>query len=152
MRRVYQIAGIAFLLFAILAFSESRKLKYYSSLGPGPGFFPFWVSIFIGILAVAMLYQATFKPQEPMPPDFIASRAGYLRSGAITLALIVTAMLMERLGFRLTMLCFYLFLLIALGRRNPFVTLVVAVIGSVGVFHVFVEWLKVPLPVGMFGF
>ena len=151
MKRPHQIAGVGFLLFAAFALNESRKLKYYSSLGPGAGFFPFWVSIFIGLLAAVMLYEATWKPQEPMPEDFIASRMGYVRSASILAALILMVFAMERLGFRLAMLGFYLFLLVILGRRNIFVTIAVALAGSFGVFYVFAEWLKIPLPVGIFG-
>ena len=200
MKRPYQFAGVAFLLFAAFALNESRKLKYYSSLGPGPGFFPFWVSLFIGILALVMLYEASWKPQEPMPAafnasrmgyvrsasilvalilmvatierlgfrlamlyeatwksqepmpaDFIASRMGYVRCASILVALILMVVTIERLGFRLAMFGFYLFLLVALGRRNIFVTIAIALAGSFGIFYVFAEWLKIPLPVGVFG-
>jgi hypothetical protein len=34
---------------------------------------------------------------------------------------------------------------------NWWVTLIFAVAGSFGIFHVFYYWLKVPLPMGMFG-
>jgi putative tricarboxylic transport membrane protein len=151
MKRPYQIAGVGFLLFAAFALNESRKLKYYSSLGPGPGFFPFWVSLFIGLLALAMLYEATWKSQEPMPADFIASRMGYVRSVSILVALVLMVATIERLGFRLAMFGFYLFLLVALGRQNIFVTIAIALAGSFGIFYVFAEWLKIPLPVGVFG-
>jgi hypothetical protein len=35
--------------------------------------------------------------------------------------------------------------------RNWWVTAVFAVAGSFGVFHAFYYWLKVPLPIGIFG-
>ena len=151
MKRPYQITGIVFILFSAFIARESLDLKFYTSLGPGPGFFPFWLSIFLGLLAANMLYQATFKPQEPMPPDFFANTKGYLKIAAILFAMIASVVFMDVIGFRLTMLAFYLFLLFALGRQNVFVTIAVALAGSWGVYQVFVEYLKVPLPVGMFG-
>jgi putative tricarboxylic transport membrane protein len=151
MKRPYQITGIVFILFSAFIAWQSLELKFYTSLGPGPGFFPFWLSVFLGLLAANMLYQATFKPQDPMPADFFADAKGYLKVGAILLALVFTVVFMEIIGFRLTMLVFYLFLLFALGRQNVFVTLAVALAGSWGVYQVFVNYLQVPLPVGIFG-
>ena len=152
MKRTYQITGIVFLLFSAFIVRESLDLKFYTSLGPGPGFFPFWLAIFLGVLALGMMYQATFKPEEPMPSDFFASKKGYLRNLAIILALVFVVVFMDVIGFRLSMFAFYVFLLFALGRQNIIVTLLVSLAGSWGVYYVFVDWLKVILPVGMFGF
>lgn len=152
MKRTYQITGVVFLLFSAFIVRESLDLKFYTSLGPGPGFFPFWLAVFLGALALGMMYQATFKPQEPMPSDFFAPMKGYLRNLAIILALIFVVVFLDELGFRLSMFAFYMFLLFALGRQNIIVTLLVSLAGSWGVYYVFVEWLKVILPTGMFGF
>lgn len=131
---------------------ESLKLRYYSSLGPGPGFFPFWLSIFLAILAAAMFLKATFGKAEAIPANFYADRRGYLRIGAIVAAIVGAIVLMEPLGFRLTMLGFYLFLLTILRRQHPLVNGIIAFVGSFGVYQVFDRWLATPLPAGMFGF
>jgi hypothetical protein len=39
-----------------------------------------------------------------------------------------------------------------LGRWRWLETPVLAVLGSFATYYVFVEWLKLPLPVGIFGF
>jgi putative tricarboxylic transport membrane protein len=151
MRRPYQIAGAALLLLAVWIAIESLQLRYYTSLGPGPGFFSFWLAVVLGVLAVVMLLQAAFGQVPLAPADFFASRTGYLRMGAVVLALAGATVLLERLGFRLTMLAMYLFLLCTFGRHSLIVTALVSLAGSFGVFHVFVHWLNVPLPIGMFG-
>ena len=71
--------------------------------------------------------------------------------GAVALSLLATALLLERIGFRLTMFAVYLFLLrvpgqAALGHQPPG-----RPVGSFGVYFVFVRWLNVPLPTGVFG-
>jgi putative tricarboxylic transport membrane protein len=152
MRRTYQITGSLLLCLSIYIGVEALELRYYSSLGPGPGFFSFWLAILLGILAVAMVAEATFGRPEPMPPDFFADRGGYLRMGAVALAVLASAFLLERLGFRLTMFGVYLFLLLTLGSHNLITTVAVALAGSFGVYFVFTEWLNVPLPAGTFGF
>jgi putative tricarboxylic transport membrane protein len=131
---------------------ESLQLRYYTSLGPGPGFFSFWLAVILGALAFVMLLQATLGRAEPAPADFFASRTGYLRMGAVVLALAATTALLEPIGFCVAMLAMYLFLLCTLGRRSIVVTALIALSGSFGVYYVFVRWLNVPLPIGVFGF
>jgi len=152
MRRAYQIAGALFLLLAAFVTVEALALKYYTNLGPGPGFFAFWLALILGGLAVAMILYASIGSVEPRPADFFADPIGYLRMGAVVLALVGTTALLDILGFRLTMFAVYVFLLCALGRQKLLLTLGIALAGSVGVYHVFDRWLKVPLPTGPFGF
>ena len=151
MRRTYQITGTIIFAFSLFIIHEALKLRYYTSLGPGPGFFSFWLAVILALLAVGMIFQATFRPTEPMPNDFFSDRIGYFRGGAVVLALVITISLMNTLGFRLTMFGVYLFLLTAMGRRDIIVTLIVSLAGSFGMFYLFDHWLMVPLPVGMFG-
>ena len=152
MRRPYQIVGGCLLLLATFVAVEALALKYYTKLGPGPGFFSFWLALLLGGLALTMIIQASVGTPEPRPADFFADRIGYLRMGAVVLALVGTTALLDVLGFRLTMFAVYVFLLCALGRRGLLLTLGIALAGSVGVYHVFDRWLKVPLPTGPFGF
>lgn len=151
MRRPNQIAGAVLILVAALVAREALTLEYFTMIGPGPGFFPFWLSVLLGLSGASILYQATVKPSDPMPVDFIPTRAGLLRIGAIVLAVIAVVVLMVPLGFRLTVLGFQFFLLFALGRQSLPVTIVVSLAGSFGVYEVFSNFLELPLPVGGFG-
>ena len=152
MKRPYQITGVVLMLVAAFLVRESLRLRYYTTLGPGPGFFPLWLSILLAILAVAMFWQATFGKPEARPADYYPDRKGYLRIGAVLGALVGVIVLIGPLGFRLVMLGFYLFLLIALGRQPLLLTVIIALAGSFGVYYVFVRWLATPLPIGLFGF
>ncbi|WP_316980065.1 tripartite tricarboxylate transporter TctB family protein [Shumkonia mesophila] len=150
MQRAYRIAGTLLLLLASLLVYESLQLTYFTSIGPGPGFFPFWLSLILGALAVGMLVQ-TFTQRRPMSLYFPTSRVRYLRMAAVVLSLALAAPLIETLGFRLTTLAMYVFLLGTLGRHRLIVTVPIALAGSFGAHYVFVHWLSVPLPVGIFG-
>ena len=152
MRRAHQITGALLLCFSIYVGVEALELRYYTALGPGPGFFACWLSLILGLLSIAMLAEATFGRPEPMPEDFFADLGGYLRMGAVVAALLVGALLLERIGFRLTMFGLYLFLLLTLGSQNIITAILVALAGSFGVYFVFTQWLNVPLPVGVFNF
>ena len=146
MRRVCQVAGLCFFALALFVVWKSLSMKYYSSFGPGPGFFPFWLGTLLAALSVAWVAQITFRTAEPMKEGFIPSRAGKLSIVAVLLALVLVTWLMEIIGFRLTMLGFQLFLLVVLGRQNKVAAVLIALAGSFGVFYVFEHWLSIRLP------
>lgn len=148
MKRPYQVTASILFALSVLIAVESLKLKYYTSLGPGPGFFSFWLSLCLGGLAIAMFLQASGGRAGPRPPDFKPSRLGILRALAMCTAWVWAVAMLEWLGFRLTMAVFFPFLLLTLGRvRRPLVVLI-GLAGSVGAFYVFTQALNVPLPVG----
>ena len=152
MRRGWQVACICLLGVFIPALITSLGYSLNDALGPGPGFFPFWLSL-IGIaLTGAILVQLArgtlfVDAAEGILPD----RQAALQAGAVLVALTLAAALLEPLGFRLTMLPFIAGLLLALGARSLVAIGLTAIAGSFGVFHVFYYWLKVPLPIGALG-
>lgn len=152
MRRGWQVACICLLGIFIPALVISLGYSLTDALGPGPGFFPFWLSL-IGIaLTGAMLVQlARGNIFADAAVEILPNRQAALQAGAVLVALVVAAALLEPLGFRLTMLSFIAGLLLVLGARSLIAIALTAVAGSFGVFHVFYYWLKVPLPIGALG-
>jgi putative tricarboxylic transport membrane protein len=135
-----------------LVLYEAVELEYYSTLGPGPGFFPFWVGLVLALLSGIMIWQAATGAREPLPPDFFPQREGRVQLAAIVVSMVGTMALLDVLGFRLTMLAFFLVLLRTLGRSSLPMTLAIAVAGSFGTFYLFDRHLQVPLPTGVLGF
>ena len=152
MRRGWQVACICLLGIFVPALITSLGYSLTDALGPGPGFFPFWLSL-IGIaLTGAMLVQlARGSIFADAAVEILPDRQAALQAGAVLVALTVAAALLEPLGFRLTMLPFIAGLLLVLGARSLLAIALTAVAGSFGVFHVFYYWLKVPLPIGALG-
>jgi putative tricarboxylic transport membrane protein len=143
MKRGWQAAvAVLLLVFAFFAF-ESLRLSLRDALGPGPGFFPFWLSVVGGLLAVVLLMQVARGRVE-----FESQTLNFeLRPVALVLGgLVVATALLEVLGFRIAMLVLLVYLLLALGVRNWIAIAVFALTGSYGVFHVFTGLLKVQLP------
>jgi len=152
MKRAWQIACIAFAGFAVFWLIVSFEYPYKDRLGPGPGFFPFWLSIITGGLALALLFQTSrVKSSVDGPAALLPERQGAVRILVILVALVGSLILLDPLGFRISLFLFLLFLPLALGERTWWITLIFAAAGSFGVFHVFYYWLKVPLPVGVLG-
>ncbi len=146
----WQIACLCLLAIFLPALVTSLGYSLTDALGPGPGFFPFWLSLIGAALSATMLTQTTLAKTDEdsaisLAPDRPVQAIGLL------VALTAAAALFEPLGYRLTMLPFIAAVLIILGARSPVAIGLTALAGSFGVFHVFYHWLKVPLPIGEFG-
>jgi putative tricarboxylic transport membrane protein len=150
MTRGHQIAALAFLAVAAVLGWEAARLTYYSSLGPGPGFFPVWLCVALAGLSGLVLVSGKLAPAS-LPADFWPPRQGIVRIAIVLAALAFVVLVLKTLGFRLTMLAFALTLLPALGRRNPIEVVAVALLASFGVYMLFVDHLRLSLPIGIFG-
>jgi len=146
MHWVYRIAGFCFVALSAFVVWESWSLEYYTNLGPGPGFFPLWLGVVMGALSLVWLAQVFVRKGGPGDVAILPERTGIVRILSTLAALVGMAGLMNLLGFQLTMFLFLVFLLKGLGRQPLWLTLVVALLGSVGVYHLFGAYLDLPLP------
>lgn len=152
MKRGWQAAGACFFLLFGFALTESLSLPLQDALGPGPGFFPLCLAILGMVLSAGVVAQVSVSGQaafaEPLQRP---SRSAALRVVAVLAGLAAAAALIDWLGFRAVAFAFCLLLLPATGARHPLAILAFAAVAGFGVFHVFYYWLKVPLPIGAFG-
>jgi len=134
-------AAVAVLL-AVFAFFaiESLQLSLRDALGPGAGFFPFWLSVAGGVLGVVLLIQL-HQQGESESVKFELSPVALVLAG-----LVAGAAVLELVGFRLAMGVMLVYLLLVLGVRNWLALGLFAAAGSFGVYYVFSGFLKVPLP------
>ena len=150
MRRGRIMACVVLAGIFLAALVTSLGYSLIDALGPGPGFFPFWLSL-IGLTLTLVILIETVRSRETTAANILPNRQAALQGGGVLVALAAAAALFEPLGFRLTMLFFIGGILWMLGARSASVIAFTAVAGSFGVFHVFLYWLKVPLPTGAFG-
>jgi hypothetical protein len=152
MQRGWQVACLCLLGIFLPTLFTSLRYSLTDSLGPGAGFFPFWLSLIGAALTIAMLVEIVRGTGFVVDTAVAFPRGtAALQSGGVLVALAAAAALFEPLGFRLTMLAFIACLLLVLGARSLPAVALCAVAGSFGVFHVFYYWLKVPLPIGVLG-
>jgi len=151
MRNAQLAAGGALLALAAFLFAQGQLLSYYTPLGPGPGFFPYWLSGLLAVLALGIMLRAILGPPEAPPNEPpLTPRAAW--RGAVAIATIgAVALLIDPLGFRLTMLCMLATLLPTLGYRRPLGVAAIAVAGGFGTAELFQRVLATPLPVGLLG-
>lgn len=162
-QKIALLSGPAFLfLLGGAVVWGSSMLGFWVSLGPGPGFFPLILGILLlGLSAVwalellrseRHLEKASDQAEDGNTPslDFPGHAeepdVPLKRVAVIVGSLILLALGMETLGFQLSMLVFLIFHLGTLGRRHWFLTAIVSVAGSFGVFTLFTVLLSVSLP------
>ena len=152
MTRVHQAACLLIIAFSSWVGFEAVKMTYWTSIGPGPGFFPFWLALLMGVLSAIWFVQLWLRPLPGKALDMVPSRTGCIRIAALVISVALFGLALEKIGFSVSMFAFLLFLLLALGRQNIFITLTVSLIGSFGVHYLFSHFLKVPLPASSIGF
>jgi len=150
MTRLYQIVSVIFLALGAFVITLSLDLSYSADYGPGPGFFSFWLGILLILLALVDIVGLTRAPRVPLPERFIPGKDGVRRILFIVGALVAALLLLQPLGFPLTILLFSLFLLRTMGRQSWWATAVISLIGSFGTFYLF-RLLQVSLPAGFLG-
>ncbi len=77
MKRPWQIASLIFVFLSLFVLIHSFSYPYKDRLGPGPGFFPFWMSLITGALSLALFLQTTFaKSEKEEKKSFFPNRGG----------------------------------------------------------------------------
>ena len=140
------VGGLFWLAVAIFAASQGVTLKLGSLSRPGPGFFPFWGGVILGLFSLALLARSLGQAERlslagirwPMFLLVVGALLGYLLA-------------LESLGFVIVTVLFLLILFRAAGRSWLFSAALSLV--AAGLAHViFRVWLKTQLPVGPLGF
>ena len=151
MRGADRIAGAGLLALGV-AFSAGalKQYDYWGANGPGPAFLPFWLGLAKAVLAAGLLVGAlrSSEPGAAWIPRGDALRRLLLVLGATT-ALVV---LLDVVGMVVGTLLFLVGLFRFLDRQSWPLTLAVALAVAALNFLVFTHWLRVPMPVGPFGF
>lgn len=151
MRRADRIAGAALLALAV-AFSAGAltHYSYWGPNGPGPAFLPFWLGVVMALLATTLLVDAlrSSDPGAPWLPRGVALK----RLAGVLGATVALVALLNIVGMVLGTALFLIVLMRFLDRCPWPLTIAVAVATAGLNFLVFTRWLRVPMPVSVFGF
>jgi putative tricarboxylic transport membrane protein len=141
------ISGLFWLAIAILFSIEGLiHLKLGTLHQPGPGFFPFWGGVVLGLLSLVLLVNS-LKNRDRLLLSGLKSPKFLLATGAILAYLL----LLETLGF-VTITFLFLFLLFRLENEGWVFSAVSSLVGAGSSYALFQLWLKTQLPAGPFGF
>ena len=142
-----QVSGAALAIAGVLIALQSWQYPIGSLAEPGPGYLPFALGValagFGALVAIAGGQSPAFRwAQFDDGPKALAILAG----------LAFAALALERLGYRITIAVLLLYYLGVVERRPWITTFVLTVVVALGSHYLFARLLRVPLPIGMFGF
>jgi len=146
-RSVDRITAVLLLIFsAAFAAGALKYYRWWGHDGPGPAFLPFWLGVVMACLAGLML----FRRINPTPVSWLPQGQAGKR---VLVVLGVTAgfiALLKVLGMVVGTALFLVVLVRYLGRHSWWVTIAIALAAAGANWLVFVHWLRVPMPEGLF--
>jgi putative tricarboxylic transport membrane protein len=153
MAKADRISGVVALLFSLAVISMALKMPMYAEFGPGAAFLPFWLAVLMGFLSILLFLNAGRHRGEHEEGSTLPTRAGALRSLIAFSLLIAYVWLLgeDRMGFLLATILAIGFLLRVLGRETWRTTILVAVLGALGLLLLFTQLLGVTLPSSIIG-
>jgi len=140
----------------LLAFSAAfavGALKYYpywGEGGPGSAFLPAWLAGVMALLAMMMLVRRPRTADAEV--DWLPRGDGAKRLVVVLIATILYVAALKPLGMILASAIYLAFIMRYLGRHRWWLTATVAIATAAGNWALFEYWLKVPFPMGPFGF
>lgn len=152
MRKAELSVASAFALLSIFLMWKSTELPigWERGVGPGGGAFPFWLSLLMLIMSIAIFVRGWryATPQSRSTERFVDRDA--LSHVAVAAAAIFGMLLMaEYLGAYVAICLFFLFMLRIVGHRSWRETLAIAFLSPVGLFFFFEIGMKIFLPKGI---
>ena len=139
-------SALFWLAIAAFAVVEGFALKLGNLNRPGPGFFPFWGGVMLGLLSLIRLFNS-LKDSHTVSLTGLKSSKLLLVTGA----LIAYLLLLEMLGF-MTVTFLFLLLLFRIEYKGWLFNSVLALAGAFSAYALFQLWLKTQLPRGPLGF
>lgn len=149
MRRIEVAAAGIMLFLAAVVILATSDLHYWTGVGPGNRFVPIWISVIVAVLAL-MLIRDALRRRDDRPVEW-PDRAGALRVGGTFVAICALPYVVDYLGFVLSIAAFMAVMLLALLRCRLAPSLLTVAIASGVIYTVFISWLSIPLPKGVFG-
>ena len=142
------LSGAVLFGLATFAWVAARDLSLGTLHQPGPGFFPRSLAALLAGLALALLLRGLVADPGGSALRW-PERAGSRRVAAMLAALLGYVLILEPVGYLLATLALFLLLLRTVGRQGWPTTLAVALCAAFGSHLLFVRWLMVSLPAGV---
>ena len=141
-----RLSGLMLLAVAAFVAWQNRAYPLGTLQEPGPGYTPLLIAAFLGLIGVIIVLRGGSSPGVVETSWREAPRAL-----VILIACGVATYALEPLGYRLTIGALLVFFLGVLERRKPLAVAAVSIGFSMLSFYLIGDLLRVPLPVGPWG-
>jgi hypothetical protein len=142
-----QFSGLMLLALALYVGWQNRVYPVGTLSEPGPGYLPLLLAIFLGVMGLLIaLWGVRSAPLATMRWTEAP------RAVVILIACGVALLVLERIGYRITVIALLIFFLGVLERKRPVRVALVALGFSFASYYVVGDLLRVPLPRSPWGF
>lgn len=142
-----KVTFVFWVLLSVYFSIESWRLGLGNVNAPGPGFFPFWVSLVVGVLAVVLfLHERRKELVRHVSPLFKGKNLGNVIYAYVFLFGYVG--LFHEIGFLLCSVLFTGLCLKVLGAKKWNIVVWFSISVAVFSYVVFDHWLGIPFPKG----
>ncbi len=144
-------AVVAFLIFilGITVLAGSWKLgSGWTSDGPGPGYFPFYIGLILCVAGLGVLYQALFSKDKNT--DIFVDNEQLKLVLSVLIPACVFVLGVQLIGMYVASFIYIALFMIILGKFSKFKSAFISLAVVVLFFFMFEVWFKVPLFKGKF--
>ena len=151
MRRYNLITGIIWLILAILILGEAIRLDLGTFHSPGHGFFPFLTAIPLAFLAFLLIWEAAARKARTAKEEKAvwAADTDWRKILLSLAALILYALLLERVGYIFGTFLLMLFLFKSIETQKWRVAIFASVLAVLLSYFIFNVWLQCQFPEGI---
>lgn len=142
-----QFSGLMLIALALFVAWANREYPLGTLSEPGPGYLPLALAIFLGAMGLLIALGGSRSQRLSAIAWPEATRAV-----VVVLACVAAVLLLEPLGYRITVIAFLVFLLGVVERKRPLAVALVALVFGFGSYYVVGDLLHVPLPRSPWGF
>ena len=128
---------------------QARVWPYYTTDGPGPGFFPMWYGVLMVALSLWLVVTAARTPRAEAKK---VEMAGIRRALLVWAAFAACLVAMGFLGFSISFALFTIFVVTTIFKRSMLAAVLTGVVSALAFYILFVQVLSVQLPKGLVGF
>ncbi len=155
MKKREVIVPICWMLLGSVISVWSYTFPFGTRKSPGPALLPFTLGLLIILLGGIILLQTISSMKKgtlKTSPPFIREKEGLIRVGYTLGGMFVAAILLDKVGFIITIFCLILLLLRTVEPRKWRTDLFYVATFTLGSFFLFQVLLKVALPRNVLGF
>ncbi len=149
MNRRDWIPSAFMLALSLFVASQALQMPFSAEYGPGPGFMPLVLSTLMGILSAILLVRSLGS--EVPSKSLFTDRSGLKKSAGVALLYLAYIVSLPFLGLLVALTVFLLVLLLLIEKRSIIMAVSASAMVSLSCYFLFEVWLKVPLPIGIFG-
>jgi hypothetical protein len=149
MRKAETAVAALLTLFALAMIREATKLAIgWTEIGPGSGFFPFWLSVGVAVTGVIILTQSLRAPRTADGDEAFIPLRAWKPLLIVFLPMVAVIALLEWLGIYIGGGLYLTGYMRLVGRFRWVTVVLISVLIPVVLFFIFEKWFLMPLPKG----